>query len=139
MSESGLRRAFPTITPTTAAPVGLTAALLIVFVANYHVPKGENGGLWPAVVTGVGCLVVAAIVFGVVLPRHPNTERTALVFGILAILSIVVFWSGITPVLAAASAASGETTSVVTRVIRVLAGIATMVVIVAVVAGSHLG
>jgi ATP/ADP translocase len=51
-------------------------------------------------------LVAAAIVFGLAVRRWAGAT-TALVLGVLAILTIAVFWTGLPPVLAAGAIALG--------------------------------
>jgi hypothetical protein len=91
--------------PSTAVctGVGLALAAIVIVAGNYHVAAGENGGTGPGIETGVLCLLLAGLLFGFVVPRARRLERTTLILGILAVLSLAVFWSGITPVLAAAS------------------------------------
>jgi hypothetical protein len=84
---------------------GLVLAAIIILVGNTNLEPGENGGTGPAIVTSVICLVLAAALFAFVVPRARNTDRTALILGGAALLTIVVFWSGVTPVLAAAAVA----------------------------------
>lgn len=127
---------------TTLGLVGLIAALVIVFAGNYHVPAGENGGTGPGIVTGVICLALAAGLFGYVVPRAANAERTALILAAIAIVSIVVFWSGVTPVFAAAALAVSERGDAApSRRVRVVEGIAVIAALAALVvtlAQSHL-
>lgn len=87
-------------TPALAA-AGLALAIVVVIAGNYHVAKGENGGTGPAISTAILCAVVTAAMFGLLVPRARRFERTTLILGIFSVLSLVVFWSGITPVLAA--------------------------------------
>jgi hypothetical protein len=84
---------------------GLAAAAFVIIVGNWNVAPGEHGGTGPAVATGVFCLVVAGILFGLVVPRTRRAGRTTVVLGVVAVLSLVVFWSGVTPVIAAAAVA----------------------------------
>jgi hypothetical protein len=84
---------------------GLVLAAIIILVGNTNLDPGENGGTGPAIITAVICLVLAAALFLFVVPRARNTDRTALILGVAAVLSIAVFWSGVTPVLAAAAVA----------------------------------
>jgi|SRR3954453_12845410 hypothetical protein len=132
----------PRIATPTLGLIGLCAALVIVFAGNYHVPSGENGGTGPGIVTGIICLVLAAGLFGYVVPRTVNVDRTAFVLAVLAIVSIVAFWSGVTPLLATASLAvsqPGATTAArrvrVVQALAVTAGIAALMVTLA---QSHL-
>jgi len=87
------------------APIGLVVAGLIIFAGNYDVRKGENGGTGPAIGTAIICVVLTAVLFAVVVPRARNANRAALVLGVLAFVSLAAFWSGVTPVFAAAAIA----------------------------------
>jgi hypothetical protein len=91
--------------PTPKAPAlaaaGLALAIVVIVAGNYHVPKGENGGTGPAISTAVLCAVVTAAMFGLLVPRARRFERTTLMLGIVTVISLLAFWSGITPVLAA--------------------------------------
>jgi hypothetical protein len=100
-----------TLSPTrplaqTAAVAGLAVAGLIIFAGNYNVEKGQNGGLGPAIITAAGCLLVTVVVYGAVLPHMRRPNRTAVILGVLAVLSLAAFWSGVTPVLAGAALAA---------------------------------
>jgi hypothetical protein len=133
-------RRLDTISPTAAAAVGTAGALLIDFVANYNVPKGENGGTWPGIITGLGCLAVAGLLFGVIVPRVRRAGRATLILAVLALISLAVYWSGITPVLAAGAMAA-TTDAAPTRTVlvaRVVAAVAGLAAIVAVLVTSHL-
>jgi len=91
------------------AVAGLVGAAIIIVLGNTNVDHaaGENGGLGPALVTGAGCLVLAAVLFAWVLPRY-NGTRTQIVLAVLAVLSLAVFWSGAPAVFGAAAAASAR-------------------------------
>jgi hypothetical protein len=126
--------------PPTAA-VGLALALVIIFASNYHVGKDESGGTGPALVTAIGCLVLTAVLFGVVLPRTRRGTKTAMILGAVAIATIAIFWSGATPVLAAASfaaTAGASSTRRGTRTVQVLAGVVTAAAVAITLAQSHL-
>jgi len=125
----------------TVAVGGLALAGLIIYAGNYHVATGENGGLGPAIITAVGCLLLSALLHGLVLPRRQGSNRAAIILGTLAALSLVVFWSGLTPVLAgAAVAATSDTggTSRCARVAQVAGGLATAAALAVTLATSHL-
>jgi hypothetical protein len=96
-----------TTRPTPKAPAlaaaGLALAIIVIVAGNYHVPKGENGGTGPGISTAVLCVVVTAAMFGLVVPRARRFERTTLILGIVTVISLLAFWSGITPVLAAST------------------------------------
>jgi hypothetical protein len=137
-----------TSTPSPARPLAQTAAVtgiaiagLIIFAGNYHVAKGENGGLGPAIITAVGCLLVTAVLYGAVLPRTRRSNRNAIILGILAVLSLAAFWSGVTPVLAGAALATSETTPATSRGARIAqaaGGVATIIALAVTLASSHL-
>lgn len=132
--------------PNVSAPilgvVGVALALVIVFAGNYNVPKGENGGTGPGIVTGIICLVLALALFGYVVPRAKDVDRVALILSVIAVLSVVVFWSGVTPVLtSAAIALTGRKDAPPARpvvIAEALALLATLVALVVTLAQSHL-
>jgi hypothetical protein len=87
----------------------LAAALGVVIAAALAAwgTFGEDDySVWDYVAVVAIILVAAAIVFGVVVRRWPGST-TALVLGVLAVLSVGVFWAGLPPVLAAAAIALG--------------------------------
>jgi drug/metabolite transporter (DMT)-like permease len=88
---------------------GLIGAAIIIVFGNTNVDRsaGENGGLGPALITGAGCLVLAAVLFVGVLPRYHGT-RTQVVLAVLSVLSLAVFWSGAPAVFGAATAAAAR-------------------------------
>jgi len=92
--------------PMTYPAIGLLLAIVVVAAGNYNIPKGENGGTGPAIFTAILCIALTAVMFGLVVPRVGRIERTTLFLGILSLVSLVVFWSGITPVLASATFAA---------------------------------
>src|SRR5690242_20214062 len=101
-----------TTTPTTRIPstwvlaaTGAVLSAVVILVGNYNVPAGENGGLADGITTAVLCAVAGALLFGLVVPRLRGSERTVLVLGVVTVLSVAVFWSGVTPLLAAAALA----------------------------------
>jgi hypothetical protein len=126
--------------PAVLAAIGAVLAAIVIFAGNYNVQPGENGGVGPAIVTAVICVVVAALLFGLVVPRFEGSERTVIVLGVLTVLSMAAFWSGVTPLLAAATLAvaapiTGRRWPVgVTRVVVV---VATVLVVAWTLATSH--
>lgn len=82
----------------------LVAAIAIgaVAIANF-VAEGENGGMGPFLVSVAVILVLAAVIFGRVLPGAGDAARTALILAIVALVTVAVFWSGIPQVLAPAA------------------------------------
>ena len=96
----------PARRPAVLASAGIVLAGVVILVGNWHVPAGQHGGAVPALVSAVLCAAVAGVLFSLVVPRSRRTGRTTLVLGILAILSLPVFWSGVTPVIGAAALAA---------------------------------
>lgn len=88
------------------ASAGIGLAGVVILVGNWHVPAGQHGGAVPALASVVLCGTVAGVLFGLVVPRSRRPGRTTLVLGILAVLSLVAFWSGVTPVIGAAALAA---------------------------------
>ena len=134
--------------PATAGPRtiayaggGLAAAAAVIVAGNTNLPKGESGGLGPALVTAVACLVAGGLLFGVVLPRVRRIERTTIVCGALSVASLLVFWSGLTPVLAAATLAiadRGAQPRGAAKTLRALAVVAGLLALGWTFANSHL-
>lgn len=125
----------------TMAVAGIAVAGLIVFAGNYNIGKGENGGLGPAIITAAGCLLVTAVLYGAVLPRIRRSNRTAIILGILAVLSLAAFWSGVTPVLAGAALAANAgkaDSSRGARIAQAAGGVATLIAFAGALASSHL-
>ena len=90
-------------------PVVALIALGALAVANF-VSEGENGGGGAFAVTAVIALGVAAVLFGRVIPNARESARagrTALILAALAVLTLVVFWSGLPQVLAPAAIVLG--------------------------------
>jgi 4-amino-4-deoxy-L-arabinose transferase-like glycosyltransferase len=88
---------------------GLGAAILTVIalaVANFA-GDGDNGGVPEYVVTLGGALAVVAALFGWIIPRSQRPARAGLVAGLVGVLSLPVFWTGLPFVLGPAAAALG--------------------------------
>jgi hypothetical protein len=143
MTDAGVPR---TTSATGSRTEGRAAALLaigvglggfVIFAGNTDLKKGDNGGVGPAIVSAVVVLVVAALFWFVVLPKVKNVDRTVVIVSVLAILSIAVFWLGITPLLAAAAVAIAAKArrlakpALVLEVLAVIAAVASIVVSVA--------
>lgn len=108
MTTTTATRVRPVISRPISAAAGLVLSAVVIGAGNYHVAKGENGGTGPAIVTGILCVIITALLFGIVVPRTRRYARTTLGLGSLSILSLAVFWSGVTPVLAAATFAVAD-------------------------------
>jgi hypothetical protein len=133
------RRPLSAAVPLAAA--GLVVTALLNLAANWDVKKGDNGGLQPALVTAAICVVLTAFLFGYVVPRAKDTNRTALILGILGFLSFLVFWSGVAPILTAAAFAVAPRSAGVERratVGQVLGVVGTVISLVIVFAQTNL-
>jgi hypothetical protein len=121
--------------PAPVLPLLISVLLggLVILAGNWDVAKDENGGTSEALISAGILLVVAAIVWFVVLPRIRNADRSAIVLAVLAILSLVVFWLGITPVLAAGAIVALGRNAAASIAAKVLVGLAVVAAAVAVV------
>jgi cell division protein FtsW (lipid II flippase) len=131
--------------PTTASwghlLLGLLLGGLVILAGNWDVEEGDNGGTKEAWISAGIVVVIAAVVWFVVLPRIRNADRTAIILSVLAILTILVFWLGVTPVLAAgALVALGRSSapSTAAKVLTTLAVVAALVTVVGTLVQSNL-
>src|ERR1044072_1147705 len=69
--------------------------------------NGEDGGAGAFAITAGVCAIVAAVLFARVLPRAANPVRLAWILAGLAIVTCVVFWSGLPIVLGMGAAYAG--------------------------------
>jgi hypothetical protein len=92
--------------PIPPGHVGITAAVAIAMAAALAAwgsfgDNGDFGDYWPVLVI---IAVLAAVVFGFVVPRVVRGSwpiaRTALILSILGLLTVAVFWSGAPPIFA---------------------------------------
>ncbi len=84
----------------------LTAAALAV--ANFvGTEPGDNGGGVEYAITLGGSLLLAIALFGWVIPRIDRPARAGLVVGLLGLLSLAAFWSGLPYVLGPAAIVLG--------------------------------
>ena len=105
----------------------LVVALAAVAYANFGA-SGENGGAGPFAVTAVVLVLVAALVYGRVLPDTPSPARVAIWCAAVAVVTLVVFWTGL-PILVGVAAVlagmrSGSTGGTVAAVAGGLAAVA---------------
>jgi hypothetical protein len=86
------------IAMTAAAAVAIAAALAAWGSLS---GDGDFGDYWPVLLI---IAVVAAIVFGFVVPRAVRGEwpaaRTGLILSVVGLLTVAVFWSGAPPIFA---------------------------------------
>jgi len=121
--------------------IGVAAAALsaIALAAANFVGTGDNGGGAEYAVTLGGSLLLALALFGWVIPRTDRPARTGLIVGLLAMLSLAAFWSGLPYVLGPAAIVLGllgrtasktgaqGTIAVVLGVVATIAGLAAIV------------
>jgi hypothetical protein len=127
-------------TPALLA-IGVVLGGLVIFAGNWDVKKGENGGTGPAIVSAVILVGLTAVLYFVVLPRVKNVDRSVIILSAIAIVTIVAFWLGVTPILAAAAVAAGAKATSLSRAALVLQGIAVVAAVLTVIvtlAQSHL-
>jgi hypothetical protein len=90
---------------------GLTAAIAVAAMAaaNFIGVAGEDGGLMPFLVTTAITLLMVALVFGWAIPRYRDgaAGKAALVLAVLAVVTLIGYWSGIPEVLAPAAIVLG--------------------------------
>jgi hypothetical protein len=87
-----------------------TLALLLTAVAlafaNFA-GNGDNGGVGPYVVCVGVAAILAAVLFGRVLPQTGDPARAGWILAALALVSCVAFWSGLPFVLGMGAVYSG--------------------------------
>lgn len=108
----------------TLVGIGVALGAVVIFAGNYNVAKDENGGLGPAIVTAGILVVLATALSFVVVPRVRNADRTVVILSAAAIVTLVAFWAGVTPVLAAVAVGVGATAPGLSRSARILERIA---------------
>ena len=89
-----------------AAGLALLVAIGALAFANFG-GDGDNGGVGPYAL-GVGvAAIVAAVLFGRVLPNVTDPARAGWILAALALVTCVVFWSGLPFVLGMGAVYSG--------------------------------
>lgn len=100
-----------TVSERAVAPVAIvTIALATVLAAVGTWSGGDDQGTKQFLVVCAIIAVAAAVVFGLVVPKGLQREAagaTALTLSILGLLTVVAFWSGLTPILAGGGALLG--------------------------------
>jgi cation transport ATPase len=87
---------------------GALALLITVPALAYgNFTAGGEGGAGPFAVSVGVCAVLAAVLFGRVLPSTAEPARAAWILAALALLTCVVFWSGLPFVLGMGAIYSG--------------------------------
>jgi hypothetical protein len=107
MTDALLTTSRPTTTaaPDVRKPVTVAVALSVASLIVLLIRNTNDGPVWRvSLIVGVAIAVVTAIVFGVVVRRTlakqspKSSTRAALVLGVLAVLSIVAFWTAVPPI-----------------------------------------
>ena len=111
---TGLRpaRSFAAMTTTLhrmqderlAAGLALLITVVALVFAN---TSGENGGVGPYVVCVAVTAILAAVLFGRVLPGTEDPARAGWILAALALVTCVAFWSGLPFVLGMGAVYSG--------------------------------
>ena len=100
-----------TLSRQSIVGIGVAAAVLTAIAlaaANFvGTEPGESGGGAEYAVTLGFSLLVAAALFGWVIPRTDRPGRTGLVVALIALLSLAAFWSGLPLVLGPAAGVLG--------------------------------
>ncbi|MGZ4591914.1 MAG: hypothetical protein ACXV2I_14115 [Actinomycetes bacterium] len=120
-----------------AAPalgVGLLLAAVAIILANTNVQEGENGGTGAMIGTLIFIGVVAALIYFLLLPRV-SSATVAVAVGVIAVVTVVAYWSGLPFVLGATAFVLGRraapgTPAVVAQVlgaVAVVAGVAALI------------
>ena len=100
-----------TLSRQTIVGLGIVAAILTaaaLAAANFIGDAGENGGGPEYVVTLAVSLLVAVGLFGWVIPRTTRPAKVGLVVGVIALLSIAAYWTGLPYVLGPAAIVLGQ-------------------------------
>ena len=77
-----------------AGALALVITVAALAFANFA-GNGDNGGAGPYVVCVGVCALLAAVLFGRVLPGAADPARAAWILAALALVTCVVFWSGL--------------------------------------------
>jgi hypothetical protein len=118
--------AVPTRALGFAAVVSALAGGALANFGNLTSQAGEEGGTGPFLLGAAAAVALAALLFGLVVPRAHGAPRTALVLAVLAVVSLVAVWAGLPFVFgfaAIAVALAGER-SAPAKIALVLAGLA---------------
>ena len=100
-----------TLSRPTIVGFGIAAALLTAVAlaaANFIGEAGDNGGGPAYAMTLAVSLLVAIGLFGWVIPRTTRPAKVGLVVGVVALLSIAAYWTGLPYVLGPAAIVLGQ-------------------------------
>ena len=100
-----------TVSERIVAPVAIGAIAIATTLAAVGTwAGGDEQGAKEFLVVCAIIAVAAAVVFGLVVPRGLQREAagaTALTLSVLGLLTVLAFWSGLTPILAGGGALLG--------------------------------
>lgn len=100
-----------TVSERVIAPVAIAAIAIATTLAAVGTYSGnEDQGTREFLVVCAIIAVAAAVVFGLVVPKglqREATGATALTLSTLGLLTVLAFWSGLTPILAGGGALLG--------------------------------
>ncbi len=100
-----------TLSRQTIVGTGIGAAILTaaaLAAANFIGDAGDNGGGPEYAITLAVSLLVAVGLFGWVIPRITRPARVGLVVGVVALLSVAAYWTGLPFVLGPAAIVLGQ-------------------------------
>lgn len=86
---------------------GLALLITTGALAFANFSGGENGGVGPYAVCVVVCAILAAVLFGRVLPNVADPVKVGWILAALALVTGVVFWTGLPFVLGMGAVYSG--------------------------------
>ena len=86
---------------------GLALAITVVALAFANFGGGDNGGVGPYVVCVGVSAILAAVLFGRVLPNADDPARAGWILAAFALLTCLVFWTGLPFVLGMGAVYSG--------------------------------
>lgn len=82
------------------------ASAVVIVIGNTHLRSGENGGTGPMIISLVMCGVAAAILYGLL--ASGRRLGSGLLVSIVALVSMVAFWSGLPIILGSAAVVVGS-------------------------------
>ena len=74
---------------------GLALVITTVALAFANFSGGDNGGVGPYVVCVGVCAILAAVLFGRVLPNAEDPARAGWILAAFALVTCLVFWTGL--------------------------------------------
>ena len=87
---------------------GLLLAVIAVVLANTNVAEGESGGTREMIGTLIFVAVIAAALYFLLRRRAGSSAPVGLLLGVVAVVAIGIFWSGLPFLLGGAAVAVGR-------------------------------